>query len=134
MPPAPSRARNWNSPTAGGSFAESASIPAPKTPGETARRHYPHSSRTVGTYANSWTTRTSGTGRPAGQENSGRPDAALVMAGSRPGLGRQLVEGDVQREHVHPGLAEEAERPALDVAVDQGPDLRRGQVPGRGDA
>src|SRR5215468_1339971 len=36
MPPAPSRARNWNSPTARGSFAESASIPAPKTP---ARSH-----------------------------------------------------------------------------------------------
>ncbi|MGC0314697.1 hypothetical protein [Kitasatospora acidiphila] len=42
-------------------------------------------------------------------------------------------EGEVERDHVHPGLAEEAERAALDVLLDQLVDRRSIQTPCLGD-
>src|SRR5262249_40923549 len=68
-----------------------------------------------------------------GWSSTTRTSGTIVSRFPSSRLGRQLIEGDVQREHVHAGLAEEADRPALNVAVDQRPDLRRGQVPCRGD-
>src|SRR6201989_3368867 len=55
-----------------------------------------------------------------GWVTSGRGSGAGdVIAGSAAGLRRQLVERDVQLEHVHERLAAETQRPALGVVGHQ---------------
>src|SRR5690348_4141003 len=62
------------------------------------------------------------------------PGACAAVTGSAAGLPGQLIERDVQVEHVDPGLAEEAERAALGVPGHQVLDRRDRQVPGRSHA
>src|SRR5450631_1426971 len=70
-------------------------------------------------------------GRAAGPEVPVRPRATVIVSSRSPA--RQLVERDVQVEHVHPRLTQEAQVPALDVGGDQRPYHGRAQVPGLGD-
>src|SRR6266567_1425401 len=70
-----------------------------------------------------------------GREGSGRGAEVLdAIAPSAGGLRRQLVQRDVQLEHVDRRLTEEAEHPALGVLVHQRLDLGHRQIPGLGHA